>query len=107
MWGVEWGALLDEVLLVLEVAHLLMESPPFQMVADAGELLIFPLNFSNDGASISFELGASFVVMVVALNLGGGSEVHHTDNCSQGKEGGSIRLQELFAPVGHGVNLPR
>ena len=79
VWGVEWGALLDEVLLVLEVAHLLIEAPSFQTVVDASELLVFSLDFSNDGASISFELGVLFVVTVVVFNLGGGSEVHHMD----------------------------
>jgi hypothetical protein len=91
-WGVEWGALSDEISAVLEVAHLLMEPPALQMVADAGEFFIFSFDFCDDGASVGFELGSSLVVAVVAFNFGGGGEVQHVDRCSQGKEGGSIRL---------------
>jgi len=90
--GVEWGALLDEVPPVLEMAHLLMEVPSFQAVADASELLVLSLDFGNDGILISFELGVSFMVVVVVLGLSGGGEVHCTDCDSQGEEGGSIGL---------------
>jgi hypothetical protein len=91
-WGVEWGVLSDEISVVLEVAHLLMELPSFQTVADAGKLFVLSFNLCDDGASVSFELGLSLVVAVVAFDFGGGGEVQHTDRCSQGKEGGSIGL---------------
>jgi hypothetical protein len=90
--GVERSALSDEVLLILEVAHPLMEVPTFQVVVDAGELFVLPLNLGDNGVSISFKLGMLFMVAVVALNLDGGSEVHRMDHCSQGEEGGSIGL---------------
>jgi hypothetical protein len=73
--GVEWGVLSDEIAAVLEVAHPLVESPALQIVADAGEFFVFSFNFCNDGASVSFELGLSFVVAVVAFDFGGGGEV--------------------------------
>jgi hypothetical protein len=88
----EWGVLSDEVSTVLEVAHLLVESPSFQAVVDAGELLVLPFDFCNDGALVGFELGLSLVVAVITFNFGGGSEVQHTDRRSQGKEGGSVGL---------------
>ena len=82
----------DEVMAVLKVAHPLMESPAFQMVADAGELFVLPFDFCDNGASVGFELGLSFVMVVVVFDFGGGSEVQHVDCRSQGKEGGSIGL---------------
>jgi hypothetical protein len=90
--GMEWGALPDEVGVVLEVAHPLVESPSFQVVADAGELFVLPFDLCNDGASVGFELGSSLVVVVVAFDFGGGGEVQRTDRRSQGKKGGSIGL---------------
>jgi hypothetical protein len=90
--GMEQGALSDKVLLVLEVAHLLVKMPSFQVVADAGELLVLPFNLSDDGASVSFKLGMSLVVAVVAFDLSRGGEVHRMDRHSQGKEGSSITL---------------
>ena len=88
----EWGALSDEVTVVLEVAHPLVESPPFQVVADAGELFVLPFDLCDDGASVSFELGSSLMMAVVAFDFGGGGEVQRADCCSQGKEGGPIGL---------------
>jgi hypothetical protein len=90
--GVEWGVLPDEIAAVLKVAHPLVESPPFQAVADAGELFVFSFNFHDDGASVGFELGSPLVMAVVAFDFGGGSEVQHADRRSQGKEGSSIGL---------------
>jgi hypothetical protein len=90
--GVEWGVLPDEVAAVLEVAHPLVELPAFQMVADAGELLVLPFDLRDDGASVGFELGSSLMMAAVAFDFGGGGEVQHADCHSQGKEGGSIGL---------------
>ena len=90
--GVERGTLPNEVSAILEVAHPLVEPPSLQAVADAGEFFIFSFDFRDDGASVGFELGSSLMVVVVAFNFGGGGEVQHVDCCSQGKEGGSIRL---------------
>jgi hypothetical protein len=90
--GVEWGALSDEVMVVLEVAHPLVESPPFQAVADAGELFIFSFDFRDDGASVGLKLGSLLVMAVVAFDFSGGGEVQRVDHRSQGKEGGSIGL---------------
>ena len=105
-WGMEWGALSDEVSAVLEVAHPLVEPPSFQTVADAGELFVFSFDLCDDGALVGFELGLLLVVAAVAFDFGGGGEVQRTDRRSQGKEGGSIRLQELLAPIRHGVDIP-
>jgi hypothetical protein len=104
--GVEWGTLSDEVLMILEVTHLLMELPSLQAVADASELFILSFDLSDNGTLIGLELGSLLVVAVVALNFSGGGEVQCADHCSQGKEGGSVGLQELLAPIGHGVNIP-
>jgi hypothetical protein len=90
--GVEWGVLSDEVPMVLEVAHSLMEPPSFQVVADAGELFIFSLDLHDDGTSVCFELGLSLVVAVVAFDFSRGGEVQRVDHHSQGKEGGSVGL---------------
>jgi hypothetical protein len=90
--GVEGGVLPDEISAVLEVADPLVEPPSFQVVVDAGELLILSFDLCNDGASVSFELGSSFVVAVVAFDFGRGSEVQCADRRSQGKEGGPIGL---------------
>jgi hypothetical protein len=76
---VEWGALPDEIAAVLEVAHPLVELPPFQAVANAGELFVFPLNFRNDGVSVGLELGSLLMMAVVAFDLSRGGEVQHTD----------------------------
>jgi hypothetical protein len=90
--GVERGVLSDEVSTILEVAHLLVEPPSLQAVADAGELFVFSFDFGDDGASISLELGSSLVMVVVVLDFSGGGEVQRTDRCSQGEKGGSIGL---------------
>jgi hypothetical protein len=71
----EQGMLSDEVLMVLEVAHLLVESPSFQAVANAGELFILSFNLGDDGVSIGFELGSSLVMVVVVLDFSRGGEV--------------------------------
>jgi hypothetical protein len=92
VWSVEWGTLPDEVPSILEVGHLLMELPSFQAMADASELLIFSFDLSNDGTSIGFELGSSFVMAMVVFDFRGGGEVHCMDRHSQGEEGGSIGL---------------
>jgi hypothetical protein len=105
--SMEWGMLSDEVSTVLEVAHLLVELPSLQAVADAGEFFIFSFDLSDDGTSISLELGSSLVMAVVVFDFSGGGEVQHADRHSQGEKGGSIGLQELFAPVRHGVNVSR
>jgi hypothetical protein len=88
----EQGVLSDKVSTIFEVAHSLVEPPSFQAVADAGELFIFSLDLSDDGASISLELGSSLVMVVVALDFSGGGEVQRTDCRSQGEKGGSIGL---------------
>jgi hypothetical protein len=92
VWGVEWCVLSDEVLMILEVAHSLVEPPSFQAVADAGELFVFSFDLGDDGALIGLELGSSLVMAVVALDFSGGGEVQHVDRCSQGEKGGSIGL---------------
>ena len=91
-WGVERGTLPDEVLMVLEVAHLLVEPPSFQAVVDAGELFVLSFDLRDDGSSVGFELGLSLMVAVVAFDFGRGGEVQRTDHHSQGKEGGSVGL---------------
>ena len=91
-WGVEWGALPDEVTAVLAVAHPLVESPALQMVMDAGELFVLSFNFRDDGSLVSFKLGPSLVVAVVAFDFGRGGEVQCVDRCSQSEEGGSVGL---------------
>ena len=91
-WGVEWGALPDEVTAVLKVPHLLVELPALQAVTDAGELFVLSFDFCNDGVSIGFELGSLLVVAVVAFDFGGGGEVQRMDHCSQGKEGSPVGL---------------
>jgi len=75
------------------------------VVANAGELFVLSFDLANDSASIGFKLGSSFMMVVVALNFSGGGEVQRVDHHSQGEKGGSIGLQELFAPVWHGVNI--
>jgi len=77
--GMEWGVLPDEIVAVLEVAHPLVESPPFQAVANAGELFVFPLDFHDDGASVGLELGSLLMMAVVVFDLSGGGEVQRTD----------------------------
>jgi len=89
---VERGALPDEILAVLEVAHSLMELPSFQAVVDAGELFVLSFDLRNDGPLVGFKLGLSLMVVVVAFNFSGGGEVQCVDHRSQGKEGGSIGL---------------
>jgi len=74
-WGMEQSVLSDEVLLILEVAHSLVELPSLQAVADAGELFVLPLDFGDDGMPIGLKLGLSLVMSVVALDFCGGGEV--------------------------------
>ena len=74
------------------MGHSLVEVPPFQAMVNAGELLVFSFDFGNDGMSVGFELGALFMVMVVAFDLSRCSEVHCMDHCSQCKERGSVAL---------------
>jgi len=81
----------DEVSVILEVTHLLVEPPSFQAVANASELFILSFDLADDGASIGFELGSSLVMAVVLLDFGGG-EVQHADRRSQGEKGGSVGL---------------
>jgi hypothetical protein len=42
---------------------------------------------------------------LVALHLGRGSEVEAADRCSQSEEWGPCGLEELLAPVEHGVEF--
>jgi hypothetical protein len=84
--------LLDKVPSILEVAHSLVELPSFQVVADAGEFLVLPLNFTDNGMLVGFELGSLLVMAVVALDFSGGSKVQRADHRSQGEKGGSIGL---------------
>jgi len=105
--AIEWGALSDEVSPVLEVAHPFVEVPPFQVVVDASELLVFSFNFGDNGTSVGFELGTLLMVVVIVFGLGRGGEVHHTDHYSQGEEWGSVALEELFTLVWHGIDVPR
>ena len=90
---------------MLEVGHAFVEVPALKAVLDAGELFIFPVKLGDDSMSISFKLGTLFMVVSVTLNFGRGGEVHRADCCSQSEEGGSLRLEELLTPVGHGINL--
>jgi hypothetical protein len=99
------GSVVCEVVSMLEVGDSLVETPPFQAVADGHELLVLALNFSDDGAPICLELGASLVVSLVLFDLCRRCEVEVTDCCSQGKEGGPCGLEEFLAPVGHGVDV--
>ena len=94
-----------EVASMLKVGDPLVETPPFQAVANGCELLIFTLDFSDDGTPICLELGTSLVVPLISFDLCRGREVEVTDHRSQGKEGGPCRLEELLAPVGHGVDV--
>jgi hypothetical protein len=97
--------LLDKVVLVLEVAHLLVELPALQSVLDTSELFILPFNLSDNGIVIGFKLGTPFMVAVVLLNLCSGGKVYRMDCHSQSKEWSSVRLQELLALVEHSVKL--
>jgi hypothetical protein len=90
--GMERGALSDEVLTVLEVAHSLVEPPSFQVVADAGELFVLSFDLGDDGTPVSFKLGLSFVIAMVVFDFSGGGEVQRTDRHSQGEKGGPIGL---------------
>jgi hypothetical protein len=94
-----------EVASVLEVGDLFMEAPSFEVVADGDELFTFALDFCNDGAPVRFELSALLVVSLVSLNLCGGCEVEAADRRSHSEEGGPCGLEELFIPVGHGVDV--
>jgi hypothetical protein len=76
------GVLSDEVLMILKVAHSLVEPPSFQVVVNADKLFILPFDLTDDGTSISFELGSSLVMAVVSLDFSGGDEVQHTDRHS-------------------------
>jgi hypothetical protein len=94
-----------EVASVLEVGDPLVEAPSFEAVVDGDELFVFALDFCHDGAPVRFELSVSLVVLLVPLNLRRGCEVHATDRCSQGEEGGPHGLEELLATIGHGVDV--
>jgi hypothetical protein len=94
-----------EVASVLEVGDSLVEAPPFQAVADGGELFVLMLDLGNDGASVCLELGASLVVSLIPLDFCRGCEVEGADRRSHSKEGGPCGLEELLAPVGHGVDV--
>jgi hypothetical protein len=94
-----------EVAPMLEVGDSFVEVPPFQAVADSSELFVFTLDLGNDGASVCFKLGASLVVSLIPLNFCGGREVEVADRSSHGKEGSPCGLEELLAPVGHGVDV--
>jgi len=95
-----------EVAPMLEVGDALVEAPSFQAVADGGEFFVFALDLCDDGAPICFELRTSLVVSLVSLDLCGGREVEAADRRSHSEEGGPCRLEELLAPVGHGVDVP-
>jgi len=90
---------------VLEVGDPLVEVPLFQTMANGCELFIFMLDFSDDGMSVSFELGLLLVVTLIPFNLCRGCEVKATNHHSQSKEGGPCGLEKLLAPIGHGVQL--
>jgi hypothetical protein len=106
MWGMEGTVLIRvDITSMLEVGDLLMEAPSFQAVADSCELLVFMLNLCDDGALVGLELGVLLVVMLVSLNFCRGCEVEVMDYHSQGEEGGPCGLEELLAPVGHGVDV--
>jgi len=94
-----------EVASMLEVGDPFVKAPSFQAMADGGELFVLVFDFCRDGAPICFELGASLVVTLVSFDLCGGCEVEVTDRRSQSEEGGPCRLEEFFAPVGHGVDV--
>jgi hypothetical protein len=107
MWGMEGTVLIRvDITSMLEVGDLLMEAPSFQAVADSCELLVFMLNLCGDGALVGLELGVLLVVMLVSLNFCRGCEVEIMDYYSQGEEGGPCGLEELLAPVRHGVEFP-
>jgi hypothetical protein len=91
-WGMEWGALSNEVSTILEVAHSLVELPSFQVVVDAGELFVLSFDLGDDGMLISFKLGSLLMMAMVAFNFSRGGEVQCADHRSQGKKGGSIGL---------------
>jgi hypothetical protein len=103
--GIEVAPLAGEVLMVLEVGHSLVEAPTFKAVADGNEFFVLLLDFSDNGMPVSFELGTSLVVALVALHFGRGGEVQRMDCCSQCEEWSPCWLEELLAPVGHGVEV--
>ena len=84
--GIEVAPLAGEVLMVLEVGHSLVEAPTFKAVADGNEFFVLLLDFSDNGMPVSFELGTSLVVALVALHFGRGGEVQRMDCCSQCEE---------------------
>jgi hypothetical protein len=94
-----------EVTSMLEVGDSFVEAPSFQAVADGSEFFILALNLGDDGAPVCFELSASLVVSLIPFDLRRGCEVEVTDRRSHGKEGSSCRLEELLAPIGHGVDV--
>jgi hypothetical protein len=95
----------QEVAPVLEVGDAFVEPPPLQAVADGRELLVLSVDFGDDGAPVGLELGASLVVALVTLHLGGGREVERTDRRSQCEKRTPCGLEEFLTPVGHGVEL--
>jgi hypothetical protein len=98
--------LVREVASVLEVGDALVEAPSFEAVMDGDELLVFALDFCNDGVSVRFELSAPLVVSLVSFHLCRGCDVEVADRRSHSEERGSCGLEELLAPIGHGVNVP-
>jgi hypothetical protein len=90
---------------MLEVGDSFVEAPPFQAVADGGELFILALDLGDDSASVCFELGTSLVVSLIPLDFCGGREVEVADRSSHSEEGGPCGLEELLTPVGHGVDV--
>jgi hypothetical protein len=74
--GMECFGFPVEVATMLEVGHMFMKAPAFEVVLDAGELFIFPVKLGDDGMVVSFELGMAFVVALVMLDFSGDSEVH-------------------------------
>jgi hypothetical protein len=98
-------SLMLEVTSMLEVGDTFMKSPSFQAMVNGCKLLVFSVDFSNNGVPVCFKLGALLVVALVALHFGRGHEVEGTDRHSQSKEWSPCGLEELLAPVGHGVEL--
>jgi len=65
-----------EVAAMLEVGHVLVEVPAFEAVSDAGEFFVFSVELGDDGMAVRLKLSSAFMVALVALDLGEGSEVH-------------------------------
>jgi hypothetical protein len=74
--SVEHSRLPVEVVTMLEVGHTFVEVPAFKAVSDVSKLFVFSIKLSDDCMLVSFELGASFMVVSVTLDFGRGGEVH-------------------------------